>query len=77
MIVKLCKAIGQVMTVDGTVATLGKRVPVHQQFLMPDPKHKGQTWRCFVQLLQGMGYQLEWEVGRACDYGASTAASTY
>lgn len=73
LIAKRCKATGRVMKVDGTVAALGERVPVHQQFLVPDPKRKGQTWRRFVQLLQGMGYQVEWQVGRACDYGAPTS----
>nr|WP_288356200.1 DNA cytosine methyltransferase [uncultured Pseudomonas sp.] len=73
LIGKRCKVTGRVMKVDGTVAALGERVPVHQQFLVPDPKRKGQTWRRFVQLLQGMGYQVEWQVGRACDYGAPTS----
>lgn len=73
LIAKRCKATGRVMKVDGTVADEGERVPVHQQFLVPDPKRKGQTWRRFVQLLQGMGYQVEWQVGRACDYGAPTS----
>ncbi len=73
LIAKRCKATGRVMKVDGTVAAQGERVPVHQQFLVPDPKRKGQTWHRFVQLLQGMGYQVEWQVGRACDYGAPTS----
>jgi len=73
LIAKRCKATGRVMKVDGTVAAIGERVPVHQQFLVPDPKRRGQTWRRFVQLLQGMGYQVEWQVGRACDYGAPTS----
>jgi len=73
LIAKRCKATGRVMKVDGTVPARGERVPVHQQFLVPDPKRKGQTWRRFVQLLQGMGYQVEWQVGRACDYGAPTS----
>ena len=73
LIAKRDKATGRVVKVDGTVAAAGERVPVHQQFLVPDPKRKGQTWRRFVQLLQGMGYQVEWQVGRACDYGAPTS----
>lgn len=73
LIAKRDKATGRVVKVDGTVAEAGERVPVHQQFLVPDPKRKGQTWRRFVQLLQGMGYQVEWQVGRACDYGAPTS----
>jgi len=73
LIAKRDKATGRVVKVDGTVADAGERVPVHQQFLVPDPKRKGQTWRRFVQLLQGLGYQVEWQVGRACDYGAPTS----
>ncbi|WP_144938465.1 DNA cytosine methyltransferase [Pseudomonas alabamensis] len=73
LIAKRCKATGRVMKLDGTVAAPGERVPVHQQFLVPDPKRRGTTWRRFVQLLEGMGYLVEWRILKACDYGAPTS----
>lgn len=67
------KASGRVMKLDGTVAAPGERVPVQQQFLVPDPNRRGITWRRFVQLLEGMGYQVEWRIIKACDFGAPTS----
>jgi DNA (cytosine-5)-methyltransferase 1 len=73
LMAKRDKATDRVMKLDGTVAAHGERVPVHQQFLVPDPKRRGTTWRRFVQLLEGMGYQVEWRILKACDYGAPTS----
>ncbi len=73
LIAKRDKATGRVMKLDGTVAAGGERVPVQQQFLVPDPKRRGNTWRRFVQLLEGIGYQVEWRVIKACDFGAPTS----
>ena len=73
LIAKRDKATGRVMKLDGTVAAVGERVPVQQQFLVPDPKRRGITWRRFVHLLQSMGYQVEWRIIKACDFGAPTS----
>lgn len=73
LIAKRDKATGRVIKLDGTVAAVGERVPVQQQFLVPDPKRRGITWRRFVQLLEGMGYQVEWRIIKACDFGAPTS----
>lgn len=73
LIAKRDKVTGRVMKLDGTVAAIGERVPVQQQFLVPDPKRRGITWRRFVQLLEGMGYQVEWRIIKACDFGAPTS----
>lgn len=73
LIAKRDKATGRVMKLDGTVAAPGERVPVQQQFLVPNPKRRGITWRRFVHLLEGMGYQVEWRVIKACDFGAPTS----
>ncbi|RSC25278.1 DNA methyltransferase [Pseudomonas putida] len=73
LIAKRDNATGRVMKLDGTVAERGERVPVHQQFLVPDPKRRGITWRRFVHLLEGMGYQVEWRIIKACDFGAPTS----
>lgn len=73
LIAKRDKATGRVMKLDGTLAAVGERVPVQQQFLVPDPKRRGITWRRFVHLLQSMGYQVEWRIIKACDFGAPTS----
>lgn len=73
LMAKRDKNTGRVMKLDGTVAAVGERVPVQQQFLVPDPKRRGITWRRFVHLLEGMGYQVEWRVIKACDFGAPTS----
>jgi len=73
LMAKRDKATGRVMKLDGTVAAVGERVPVQQQFLVPDPKRRGITWRRFVHLLVSMGYQVEWQIIKACDFGAPTS----
>uniref|UniRef100_UPI000B285C0D DNA cytosine methyltransferase n=1 Tax=Pseudomonas corrugata TaxID=47879 RepID=UPI000B285C0D len=73
LIAKRDKATGRVVKLGGDVAVPGEVVPVGQQFLVPDPKHRGRTWRRFVALLEGMGYVVEWKVIKACDFGAPTS----
>ncbi|WP_286800618.1 DNA cytosine methyltransferase [Pseudomonas sp. UBA4034] len=73
LIAKRDKATGRVVKLGGEVAAPGEVVPVGQQFLIPDPKQRGKTWRRFVALLEGMGYVVEWKVIRACDFGAPTS----
>ncbi|WLH49801.1 DNA cytosine methyltransferase [Pseudomonas tolaasii] len=73
LIAKRDKATGRVVKLGGDVAAPGEVVPVGQQFLIPDPKHRGKTWRRFVVLLEGMGYVVEWKVIKACDFGAPTS----
>ncbi|WP_443218383.1 DNA cytosine methyltransferase [Pseudomonas sp. TNT2022 ID642] len=73
LIAKRCKATGRVMKLGGAIAEPGEVVPVHQQFLVPDPKRRGQTWVVFVAELQRLGYAVEWRVIKACDFGAPTS----
>jgi DNA (cytosine-5)-methyltransferase 1 len=73
LVAKRDKATGRVVKLGGEVAAPGEVVPVGQQFLIPDPKHRGRTWRRFVALLEGMGYVVEWRVIKACDFGAPTS----
>ena len=73
LIAKRCKATGRVMKLGGSIAEPGEVVPVHQQFLAPDPKRRGQTWATFVAELQHLGYVVEWRVIKACDFGAPTS----
>ncbi|SET28061.1 DNA (cytosine-5)-methyltransferase 1 [Pseudomonas sp. NFR09] len=85
LIAKRDMATGRVVTLDqvphptkkgkttNRIAAPGEQVPVSNQFLVPDPKQRGRTWRRFVALLEGMGYVVEWKVIRACDFGAPTS----
>ena len=72
LVAKRCKKTGRVMRLDGTVAAPGEHTPRHDQFLVPDPTRKGQTWGHFVKSLERLGYVVEWRIMRACDYGAPT-----
>lgn len=38
----------------------------------PDPKYIGETFRSFVHQLRELGYAVEWQELKACDYGAPT-----
>ena len=73
LIAKRDKATGRVVKLGGDVAAPSEVVPVGQQFLIPDPKQRGRTWRRFVALLEGMGYVVEWKVIKACDFDAPTS----
>ncbi|UZE19881.1 DNA cytosine methyltransferase [Pseudomonas sp. B21-054] len=72
LIAKRCKTTGRVIHRDGSVAAPGERVPVQDQYLVPDPKRKGKTWRRFLQILKNMGYDILHGKLKACDYGAAT-----
>ncbi|BCQ68198.1 DNA methyltransferase [Pseudomonas sp. Eqa60] len=73
LVAKRDKATGRVVKLGGSVAAPGEVVPVHQQFLVPDPARRGQTWAVFVAELQRLGYAVEWRVIKACDFGAPTS----
>lgn len=73
LVAKRCKSTGRVVKLGGGIAEPGEVVPVDQQFLVPDPKRRGQTWAVFVAELERLGYSVEWRVIRACDFGAPTS----
>jgi DNA (cytosine-5)-methyltransferase 1 len=73
LVAKRDRATGRVLRLDGTVAARGERVPIGEQFLIPDPKHAGRTWRQFTAALRALGYAVEHRKLRACDYGAGTS----
>lgn len=73
LVAKRDKATGRVLKLGGSVAAPGEVVPVHQQFLVPDPARRGRTWAVFVAELQRLGYAVEWRVIKACDFGAPTS----
>ena len=72
LVAKRDKASGRVIKTDGSIAAAGEVVPISQQYLIPNPKKAGRTWRRFVHTLQNMGYQVEWRILVAADYGAPT-----
>lgn len=81
LIAKRDKATGRVITLEKIevngkkvhrVAEPGEHVPRDNQFLVPDPRKKGKTWRHFVQSLQRLGYVVEWKKIIAADYSAPT-----
>ena len=73
LVAKRCKSTGRVIKLSGGIAEPGEVVPVSEQFLIPDPKRRGQTWAVFVAELQRLGYAAEWRVIKACDFGAPTS----
>ena len=73
LVAKRCKSTGRVIKLGGGVAEAGEVVPVNEQFLVPDPKRRGQTWAVFVAELQRLGYAVEWRAIKACDFGAPTS----
>jgi len=72
LIAKRDPATGRVMRLDGTVAAKGERVPVEEQWLIPDPAHKGRIWRAWLKHLRGLGYNFEQRVLVCADYGVPT-----
>lgn len=53
-------------------AEKGEVLSVDQQLFEPDKKRAGQTFNRFVEQLRALGYEVEWRVLKACDYGAPT-----
>lgn len=72
LIAKRCKETGRVIKIDGTIAAPGERVPVQEQFLVPDRARRGHNWRHFVEGLRRLGYQVQWRTIAACNHGAPT-----
>ncbi|RDN23488.1 multidrug DMT transporter, partial [Acinetobacter baumannii] len=82
LIAKRDKLSGRVITLEkievngkiiNRIADPGEVVPRHKQFLIPDPKRKGETWLRFVSELRKLGYVVDWRKDIvAADYGAGT-----
>ena len=72
LVAKRDKATGRVVKLDRTIAKKGERVPVNEQYLVPDKRRKGHNWRHFIRSLERLGYEVKWWVLNAADYGAAT-----
>ncbi|TAL89250.1 MAG: DNA cytosine methyltransferase [Candidimonas sp.] len=83
LIAKRDKTTGRVITLEmvadsktgklvNRIAAPGERVPVENQFLVPNIKRLGETWRKFVAVLHKQGYEGEWKRLIAADFGAPT-----
>jgi DNA (cytosine-5)-methyltransferase 1 len=55
------------------IAVPGERVPLQEQYLIPDKRYEGRTWKRFVADFIAMGYSFETRLLKACDYGAGTS----
>lgn len=72
LVAKRDPATGRVIKLDKSIAAPGERVPIQQQYLVPNPKLAGRTWRHFVRSLEAMGYVVEWRIICAADHGGHT-----
>lgn len=53
-------------------AEKGEVLSTAEQHFIPDKKKAGQTFNRFVAQLRALGYEVEWRVLKACDYGVPT-----
>jgi len=72
LIAKRDPATGRVLRLDGSVAAKGERVPVQEQWLIPDPRHKGRIWRAWEKHLRRLRYNFAHKVMICADYGVPT-----
>ncbi|MFD1902798.1 DNA cytosine methyltransferase [Enterococcus termitis] len=47
-------------------------MPKENQLEEPDPKKKGMIFKKFIQTLERLGYEVEFRILKACDYGTPT-----
>lgn len=72
LIAKRDPATGRVVKLDGTIAGRGERVPVREQWLVPDQRHRGRIWRAWLHHLARLGYSFDGRVLVCADYGVPT-----
>jgi len=77
LIAKRDPATGRVLRLDGTVAAKGERVPVQDQWLVPDPKKRGRIWKAWQKHMARHGYHFEGRVLVCADYGVYTIRKRY
>ncbi|QWP79185.1 DNA cytosine methyltransferase [Lysobacter sp. K5869] len=72
LVAKRDKTTGRVVKLDGSIAAPGERTPLREQFLVPDKRHEGRTWRQFVAAMAKQGVPLEYRKLVARHWGAGT-----
>lgn len=77
LIAKRCEKTGRVMKLDKTVAAKGERVPIEQQWLIPDPRHRGRIWKAWLKHMHGLGYSYDGRVLNCADFGIHTIRTRY
>jgi DNA (cytosine-5)-methyltransferase 1 len=77
LIAKRCPTTGRVMRLDGSVAARGERVPVQEQWLIPDPKHKSRIWKAWLKHMAGLRYNFEGRELVCADFGIHTIRTRY
>ncbi|MGN7710780.1 DNA cytosine methyltransferase [Agrobacterium radiobacter] len=77
LIAKRCEKTGRVMKLDKTVAAKGERVPIEQQWLIPDPRYKGRIWKAWLKHMHGLGYSYDGRVLNCADFGIHTIRTRY
>ncbi|MEH3111524.1 MAG: DNA cytosine methyltransferase [Agrobacterium cavarae] len=77
LVAKRCPTTGRVMRLDGSVAARGERVPVQEQWLIPDPKHKGRIWKAWLRHMAGLRYNFEGRELVCADFGIHTIRTRY
>lgn len=63
---------GRIYKTDGSLAAKGEYVPYSEQQLIPDKRKSGQTFKRFIAVMKSLGYDCEWKILTASDYGAPT-----
>jgi DNA (cytosine-5)-methyltransferase 1 len=54
------------------IAEPGEYVPHQEQLLVQDKRQTGKTFKQFIAEMKALGYEVEWRVLTASDYGAPT-----
>lgn len=81
LVAKRDKATGRVITLDKVidpatgkstfrVADKGEVVPRNNQYLVPNKKKLGRTWRQFIEGLRTLGYVVQWKIICNANLGA-------
>lgn len=77
LVAKRCPKTGRAMRLDGSVAAKGERIPRNEQWLIPDPKHKGRIWKAWLKHMRRLNYNFEGRVLVCADYGIATIRKRY
>ena len=63
---------GRIINVKENLAEKHEYVPYSEQQLVPDKRKEGKTFKRFISIMKSLGYECEWKILTASDYGAPT-----